>query len=217
MSIKIVNELKIIDSKASLFSIQYNVNVTKSSKQLLEQMSSAVNEISSNYQLEDIKEMQAINDTRNSYKLLGASPSRYRNAAEAMVRRVVQGKGLYKINNIIDIQNMTSITSGISIGSYDLEKLSGKIVYKRAEEEQYQGIGKEQINITSLPCLYDDKGPFGNPTSDSRRAMITSESHNILTIFYSFSDEKITETAVRNFLNQLDKYTDAKDISVDKF
>ena len=180
-------------------------------------MNRTVNEISANYQLEDIKEMQAISDTRNSYKLLGASPSRYRNAAEAMLRRVVQGKGLYKINNIIDIQNMTSITSGISIGSYDLDKIIGEIVYKRAEEEQYQGIGKENVNITSLPCLYDDEGPFGNPTSDSRRAMITDKSHKILTIFYSFSDEKTTETALRNFLYQLDKYTDAKDISVDKF
>ncbi|MBK8154756.1 MAG: hypothetical protein IPK55_00300 [Streptococcus sp.] len=49
MNKKIVNELKIIDSKASLISIQYNVNVTKSSKQILEQMNSTVNEISSSY------------------------------------------------------------------------------------------------------------------------------------------------------------------------
>lgn len=212
MSLEIVNELKKVDPKVKLFSLQYDASVTQVPASFLEQERAMVAKIAAKYQVADIKDIQAVADTRRFYKLLGASPSRYRNAAEAMLRRVVQGKDLYRINNIIDIQNMISISSGISIGSYDLTKLQGKIVYQRAEAAHYQGIGKTSVNLTSLPCLYDDAGPFGNPTSDSQRAMITDQSQHILTVFYTFSDEPTSEAAVADFLDQLSQYTDAKNI-----
>ncbi len=45
-------------------------------------------------------ELPGIAATRRAYKALGKDPSHYRSSYEALMRRVVQGKPLYNINNI---------------------------------------------------------------------------------------------------------------------
>lgn len=126
--------------------------------------------------------------TRAAYKAVGKDPSKYRNSAEAMLRRIAKGNGLYRINNAVDVNNMISVASGYSLGSYDRAAISGQIVWKRAPDgEQYKGIGKDVLNIEHLPALYDNEGVFGNPTSDSRRTMITTGGRkNLLYVIYAF-------------------------------
>ncbi|CUH97254.1 hypothetical protein P22_3381 [Propionispora sp. 2/2-37] len=81
-----------------------------------------------------------------------------------MLRCIVKGNGLYHINNIVETNNLVSISSGYSIGSYDVSCLSGNITLHRAlDGASYEGIGKGAINIEHLPTLYDDIGAFGNP------------------------------------------------------
>ena len=84
----------------------------------------------------------------------------YRNAAEAMLRRLVKGSGLYRINNVVDINNLVSVSSGYSIGSYGISELHGPVTLRQAPEDtHYAGIGKDSVNIGFLPVLYDDEGP----------------------------------------------------------
>ena len=47
---------------------------------------------------ETIKQMPPIHATREAYKKFGKAPSRYRPAAEALMRRIVKGEELYKIS-----------------------------------------------------------------------------------------------------------------------
>ena len=126
--------------------------------------------------------------TRAAYKAVGKDPSKYRNSAEAMLRRVVKKNGLYRVNNAVDANNMISIESGYSLGSYDLAAVSGQIVFRVTPDgEQYRGIGKDVLNIERLPALYDDGGVFGNPTSDSRRTMIgAGAGRRLLYVIYAF-------------------------------
>lgn len=69
--------------------------------------------------------------------------------------------------------NLISISSGYAIGSYDLDQLQWARwswpVPRRGP--WYEGIGKGSLSIAHMPVLTDDLGPFGNPSSDSRRAM----------------------------------------------
>jgi len=109
----------------------------------------------------DISQLGAIASSRKGYKALGKDPSRYRLSAEALLRRVVKGKGLYQINNIVDTLNLISIQTGYSIGGYDIEQIEGDILLGIGEEgEAYQGIGKGDLNIANLPVFRDDKGAF---------------------------------------------------------
>src|SRR5579864_9618947 len=58
--------------------------------------------------------------TRAAYKALGKDPARYRGSAEALLRRVIAGKSLPRINAAVDVINLVSVESRLSIGLYDL-------------------------------------------------------------------------------------------------
>jgi DNA/RNA-binding domain of Phe-tRNA-synthetase-like protein len=73
----------------------------------------------------DVSLKPAIRETKEAYRILGKDPSRYRPSAEALTRRIVKGKDLFWINNIVDILNLISLESGFSIGGYDADQDSG--------------------------------------------------------------------------------------------
>lgn len=105
----------------------YQVQVAPSSPQLLAQFDQTVASLAQQYTLDTIAKHPHIAATRQAYKALGASPHEHRNAAEAMLRRVVKQAGLYHINNVVEVNNLISISSGYAIGSYDLDQLQGQV------------------------------------------------------------------------------------------
>lgn len=125
--------------------------------------------------------------TRAGYKALGKDPARYRGSAEALLRRIIAGKGLPQINTVVDIINVVSIESRLPIGLYDLAHVSGDIVFRAGRAgETYKGIGKYDLNLEGLPVFCDAVGPHGSPTSDSERTMVTGETTHVLAIIISF-------------------------------
>ncbi len=110
---------------------------------------------------------------------------------EALIRRILQGKGLYQVNNIVDFNNLISIRSLLSVRSYDMDRICGDITFRIGKAgETFKGIRKDTINLAGLPVFSDDSGQFGSPTHDSERTMITENSHRIMTKILSFSGEK---------------------------
>jgi DNA/RNA-binding domain of Phe-tRNA-synthetase-like protein len=125
--------------------------------------------------------------TRLAYKALGKDPARYRGSAEALLRRVIAGKGLPRINAVVDIINLVSAESRLPIGLYDLAHVSGDIVFRAGRAaETYKGIGKYDLNLEGLPVFCDAIGPHGSPTSDSERTMVTGETKHVLAVIISF-------------------------------
>ncbi len=187
MNISVSESLNKMWPKTALGILEYEADVVKSPKELLDVFEEAIERLSDEYCMDDIAKLPHVEATRKAYKALGKNPSEYRNAAEAMLRRVVKSSGLYHINNIVEINNLISISSGYSIGSYDLDEVKGAVIYERAEEDlHYAGIGKSSVNIGCIPTLHDDEGAFGNATSDSQRAMIKEGHRRIASIIYSF-------------------------------
>src|SRR6202043_3652599 len=134
-----------------------------------------------------VLESSQILSTRAAYKALGKDPARYRGSAEALLRRIIAGKGLPRINAVVDIINLVSVESRLPIGLYDLAHVSGDIVFRAGRAgETYKGIGKYDLNLESLPVFCDALGPHGSPTSDSERTMVTSETRSVLAVIISF-------------------------------
>ena len=214
MEIKIDNKLK-DNCNVNIGCIFYNTCVLKKSNELWNYIDKEViYNIKKTFELDNLTEQINIKTSRQAYKNLGKEPSRYRVSSESLIRRILQGKGLYKINNVVDTNNLISIETGYSVGSYDLEKLQGNIYFRIGKEgEQYQGIGKEIVNIEKLPVFADDVGAFGSPTSDSTRAMITEISKEILTVLISFNGKNGLEESVELAKKYLEKYTNAKNIN----
>ena len=128
-------------------------------------------------------------------------------SSEALIRRIGQGKGLYEVNTVVDVNNLISIESGFSVGSYDAARMGENLVFRIGEAgETYKGIGKEEIKIDALPVLADEQGAIGSSTSDSERAMITEEAQEVLTLIYSFSDNQDLEKALESGKRYLEQY-----------
>lgn len=134
-----------------------------------------------------VLESAAILATRAGYKALGKDPARYRGSAEALLRRVIAGKGLPRINNVVDVINLVSVESRLPVGLYDLAHVRGDIVFRAGRAgETYKGIGKYDLNLEELPVFCDAVGPHGSPTSDSERTMVTLATKQVVAIIISF-------------------------------
>ncbi|MFV0313584.1 MAG: B3/4 domain-containing protein [Anaerotignum sp.] len=188
-NIRIDDSLKECCAEATLATLQCEVLVEESGAALLELLNLEI-EKRAEIELSQANKREKIQSTRKAYKALGKDPNRYRCSAEAMCRRISKERGLYYINNVVDINNYLSIKTGYSIGTYDIDQVKGDIVWARAAEgTTYQGIGKEALNIEWLPVLFDEAGAFGNPTSDGTRTMITKDTKEIILVFYAFDGE----------------------------
>lgn len=56
-----------------------------------------------------ISEVAPVAAARKAYRALGKDPGRYRVSSEALLRRIRQGKGLYRINTVVDTNNLVSL------------------------------------------------------------------------------------------------------------
>ena len=125
---------------------------------------------------------------RAGYKALGKDPARYRGSAEALLRRVIAGKGLPRINAVVDVINLVSIECRLPVGLYDLAAVSGNVVFRTGRAgETYKGIGKYDLNLEGMPLFADTIGPHGSATSDSERTMVTASTKRVLALIVSFS------------------------------
>ncbi|GFZ33189.1 tRNA-binding protein [Clostridium zeae] len=211
----ISEELKKICPEITLGCIQAYVEVESSSDSLWEEINGYCEILKKEIHIEDLASLTNIKEGREVYKKLGKVPSKYRLSSEALVRRVLQQKGIYKVNNIVEINNLISIKSKCPVGSYNIRNLHSPISLTIGKEgEQYKGIGKENINIANLPILADSLGSFGSPTSDSERAMITNNVSEILMCIFSFSGKNDVEEYLEYGKQLLEKYAKGKDIEI---
>ncbi len=148
---------------------------------------------------ESLKEIASIAATRRVYKACGKDPSRYRPASEALIRRILQGKGLYQLNTLVDLVNLASIAFGYSIGGFDADKFEGDTLTLGIgrEGEPYEGIGRGMINIQGLPVYRDAKGGVGTPTSDNERTKISEQTSRLLVLIngYDGNEQRVRQNA----------------------
>lgn len=129
-----------------------------------------------------------IAQVRTAFKATGKDPSRYRPSSEALTRRVIAGKPLYHVNNVVDSGNLISLMTGVPIGCYDTDKLAGPLEFRiGGAGETYEGIGRGAINLEGLPLLADQDGPFGSPFSDSARSLVSDDTTKLLFVIYGLN------------------------------
>lgn len=153
--------------------------------------------------------------TRELYRRLGKDPSRYRGSPEALLRRARSGKELYRIHNVVDVINLVSLRTLLPIGLYDAAKLRPPVVLRRgAPGEAYDGIGKEALNLDGLPVLTDAEGPFGSPTSDSRRSMVTEATREVSAVVFGVTGREELERGMEMLTSLLLRHASASEIEV---
>ncbi len=127
-----------------------------------------------------------IGAVRSMYRRLGIDPTKTRPSSEALLRRVRKGDAWPRINSLVDVCNWCSLEFQLPYGLYDLDRVRGDVVLRRGgEAEEYAGIRKQVVHVSGRPTLADANGPFGNPTSDSARTMVTSSTRRALVVTYA--------------------------------
>lgn len=125
-------------------------------------------------------------DARALYKALGIDPTKNRPSNEALLRRVLKGEPLYRINTLVDALNLCSLRAQLPFGLYDLHRVRPPVVLRLGMAgESYPGIRKAEVNVDGRPVLADAAGAFGNPTSDSERTMVRLETTEALVTVYA--------------------------------
>jgi DNA/RNA-binding domain of Phe-tRNA-synthetase-like protein len=156
-----------------------------------------------------------IREARAGYKALGKDPARYRGSAEALLRRILSGKRFPQINAVVDIINLVSVESHLSIGLYDLRHVQGDITFRAGRAgETYKGIGKYDLNLEGLPIFCDRLGPHGSPTSDSERTMVTPATRHIGAILISFGGSEGLEHSCQRLSALLEQYAGGTDLKI---
>ena len=166
-----------------------------------EEMSRCEARLKATLDTEGVKSLPPVEATRRVYRLCGKDPSRYRPAAEALMRRVLQGKGLYRIGTLVDLVNLASMESGYSIGGFDAGMVAGPRLTLGIgrEGEPYEGIGRGSVNIAGLPVYRDGVGGIGTPTCDHERTKITPATSRLLCLVNGYDGDRagVERTALR--------------------
>jgi len=215
MNVTIDAKLKAKCRRTALGCVTARVKAGASPGALLQEMKTRENEIQKLPFPRGVLESTQVETTRKAYRALGKDPARYRNSAEALLRRVVAGKGLPEINAVVDVINLVSVESRLPVGLYDLGHVVGDITFRAGREgETYKGIGKYDLNLEGLPLFADTVGPHGSATSDSERTMVTAATKQVLAVIISFSGPEGLGRWGQRMSDLLKEYAAAQDVEI---
>jgi len=215
MKVTIDPKLKTKCPRTALGCVTASVEAGASPAALLEEMKARETEIQKLPFPRGVLESPQIEVTRKAYKALGKDPARYRGSAEALLRRVVAGKGLPQINAVVDVINLVSVESRLPVGLYDLAHVTGEIVFRAGRAgETYKGIGKYDLNLEGLPLFADTAGPHGSATSDSERTMVTAATKEVLAVIVSFSGTEGLERWAQRMSALLMRHAAGQDVEI---
>jgi DNA/RNA-binding domain of Phe-tRNA-synthetase-like protein len=123
---------------------------------------------------------------RTMYKRVGIDPTKTRPSSEALLRRVRKGDSLPRINSMVDVCNWCSFEFQLPYGLYDAAQIQGDVLLRIGREgESYAGIRKDDVHVNGRIALIDTVGPFGSPTSDSARTMVTTGTTSGLLVIFA--------------------------------
>ena len=123
---------------------------------------------------------------RAMYRRTGLDPTRHRPSSEALLRRIRRGDPLPRINSLVDVCNWCSLEFQLPYGLYDLSRVDGAVTLRLGQDgESYPGIRKDEVHVAGRITLADSQGPFGNPSSDSARTMVTTGTTSALVVVFA--------------------------------
>lgn len=201
---------KIKNAAPNLKVLQIEAKVTNqpTSDELWKEIERASEDLKNRYELQELNKRNSISATRKVYKALGKDPNRYRPSAEALGRRILNGKGIYRLTSLIDIINLISIETGYSIGGFDADKIEGDnlILDVGTHEDIFNAIGRGILNIEGLPVYRDEIGGIGTPTSDEERTKLTPDTVRLLMLVNIYGEEESPEKVEKIVQDLLKRY-----------
>lgn len=130
--------------KAQVFRVN-GVEVRRSDAGLEEFKAEVVERTKEKWRLDQLREHPVFRAYRDFFWRVGVDPTKTRPAAEALIRRVLRGRPLPRINTLVDAYNLASIDTTIPLAAFDVGGLVGELTMREAAEgERFLGIGMDK-------------------------------------------------------------------------
>lgn len=131
-------------------------------------------------------DIPGVAETRALFHRLDVDPTKLRPSSEALLRRVLQGKGLPRVHPAVDVCNLCSLEDQMPLGLYDRDRVRGPLHARLGRPgEGYAGIRKQRVQLAGRLLIADADGPFGAPTSDSAHTAVEGGTRNLLAVLYA--------------------------------
>ena len=122
-----------------------DVKVEKQNFELEKFKEEIMKQVREKYDLDSVKNLPTFRAYRDFFWRVGIDPTKNRPAAEALIRRILGGRTIPRINTLVDAYNLASIKTEIALAAFDANRLKGDILMRFAEEgEKFLGIGMEK-------------------------------------------------------------------------
>ncbi len=82
-----------------------------------------------------LAEIDALIAWRSAYKAFGVKKTSYRSSVERLLKSIQQGRGLPRINSLVDAYNAVSALHHMPVGADDLAKVSGPLAFRIARDD----------------------------------------------------------------------------------
>jgi DNA/RNA-binding domain of Phe-tRNA-synthetase-like protein len=201
MTIKI--EVKLKTRFPDLTVITCNVKDVKVEKQNFELekfKDEIMKQVKEKYDLDSVKNLPTFRAYRDFFWRAGIDPTKNRPAAEALIRRILGGGTIPRINTLVDAYNLASIKTEIALAAFDANKLKGELLMRFAEKgEKFLGIGMEKPMLLQggeIVVSDNEKLVAVYPYRDADNTKITEKTKNVMLLVCGVPD--IGEETLQN-------------------
>jgi DNA/RNA-binding domain of Phe-tRNA-synthetase-like protein len=194
-----------------------NVSLDPLSREFLDARDQLVQKLVGSYAGRQPADIPGVAEARSLFHRLGIDPTKTRPSSEALLRRVLQGKGLPTVNSAVDVCNLCSLEHQLPLGLYDRDKIRGAVHVRVGREgEDYDGIRKQRVHLGGRLLLADEDGPFGAPTSDSLRTSVHAGTRTLIVVLFCPVDRagQSLSSALEHLADHLTRYCSANVVAV---
>jgi DNA/RNA-binding domain of Phe-tRNA-synthetase-like protein len=84
-----------------------------------------------------LSDIPALAAWRSAFRGFGVEPTKYRSAAEALLRRLTKKGDIPSINALVDAYNLVSIRYAVPMAAFDLRQLNGSLTIRFADGSEW--------------------------------------------------------------------------------
>lgn len=163
-----------------------SVRVSETDSRLEEFKGEVFTDVRRRFTLEGLRDDPVFRAYRDFFWRIGIDPTKTRPAAEALIRKVLGGRPIPRINTAVDAYNLASMTTCIALAAFDIGRLEGDINMRFANTgERFLGIGMDEpvtlaggeivmVDASGLVAIY--------PYRDAEYSKITLQTKDLMLV-----------------------------------
>lgn len=185
-----------------------DVKVAKSGNELEAFSQEIFSKVKNKYTLDNLKEVPIFRSYRDFFWRVGIDPTKVRPAAEALIRRILAGKTIPRINNVVDSYNLASIKTEVALAAFNRDELIGDLMMRQSKVgEKFLGISMDEpTTLTGSEIVIADSEKLVAiyPHRDADISKVTNSTRNILLLICGVPGIDIT--ILNNAREHAEKY-----------